>query len=86
MTRKNVVRALSSKCILKQKGHNMKDQECLMTPNEVAKFIGVAPYTIAKLRMKKTGPKFLRVGIKTIRYRKSDVIAWLERTTKEKWS
>ena len=85
-TRKKVVRALSSKCIKKTKGHNMKDQECLMTTNEVAKFIGVAPYTIAKYRMKKMGPKYLRMGIKTIRYRKSDVIAWLERITRENWS
>ncbi len=79
-----MARALSSKRITKPKGHNMKDQDCLLTTSQVAKLLGLAPYTISKFRMKKTGPKYLQLGINTIRYRKSDVMAWLDRISKEK--
>lgn len=78
-----MIRALSSKRITKPKGHNMQDQDYLLTTRQVAKMLGLAPYTIAKFRMKKIGPKYFNMGKNTVRYRKSDVLAWLDRISKE---
>lgn len=78
VNRKSMIKTLLSKCITKPKGHIMTKQEPLLTTKEVAEFIGVAPFTVAKYRMKGIGPKYIQLGQKVIRYRKSDVEEWIE--------
>ena len=57
--------------------------EKLLTTNELAKFLDVAPYTIYLLRQTGQGPRYLKLG-RIIRYKMEDVQTWLEEKTKEK--
>jgi hypothetical protein len=53
----------------------------LMTPEETSAFLNdVATNTLAVWRCKGFGPPFVRVG-RLIRYRKADVLAFLEART-----
>ena len=60
---------------------DLTDHDYLLTTRQVAKMVGLAPYTVAKYRMKGVGPKYLQLGRKTIRYKKSDVLAWVDQIT-----
>jgi len=53
------------------------DPERLMTSKEVAEFLQVPVSTIHQWRYRSKGPKGFRVG-KHIRFRRSDVEAWIE--------
>jgi excisionase family DNA binding protein len=50
---------------------------CLLSTEEVARILVVPVNTLYCWRYKGTGPKAIRVG-KHLRYRLSDVLAWLE--------
>jgi len=50
----------------------------LRSRQEVAKFLGVPPATLARWAYEGTGPSFFKVGRHT-RYRFADVVAWLEK-------
>jgi excisionase family DNA binding protein len=52
--------------------------EALMTTEEVADFLAVPVATVKAWRAHGKGPRGHRVG-RHIRYRKSDVLFWLER-------
>lgn len=63
----------------------MKDQtnDPLMTGKEAAKYMKYGSQTLAAWRCNKTYPlKFIRIG-RSIRYRRSDVDAFLMNQTKE---
>jgi len=49
----------------------------LLTPDDVAAFLGIPPLTLQSWRSRRTGPRSYRVG-KHILYRLADVEAWLE--------
>ena len=49
-----------------------------MTPREVADYLRVELQTLHYWRHERRGPRTMRVG-KLLRYRRSDVDAWLER-------
>lgn len=49
----------------------------ILTPAELAGYLGVAPKTLSNWRSKRLGPTPLRAG-HVIRYRKCDVEAWLD--------
>lgn len=49
----------------------------LLTPKEAAVFLRVAEKTLEGWRSKGTGPKFLRLGRRTVRYLQADLIDWL---------
>jgi excisionase family DNA binding protein len=55
--------------------------ERLWTEQETAEYLHVAVGTLRRWRAEGTGPPALRVG-RTIRYRRSDVDAWVERQSK----
>ena len=55
-----------------------KGQKPMMTTKELADFVGVAANTPLNWRKKGTGPKFVRVGPRNIRYFRRDVEGWLE--------
>jgi predicted DNA-binding transcriptional regulator AlpA len=52
----------------------------LLTTKEIANWLGrsVEWLEIGRSKNYKYGPKFVRLGPKTIRYRRSDVVEWLE--------
>jgi len=57
-----------------------KQQQRLLTPRDVATFVGVPEPTLAQWRYLRTGPAFIKVG-KHVRYRATDVEAWLSAHT-----
>ena len=56
-----------------------------MTAAEAADYLGLSESYLAKLRMgigTQAGPKFLRIGSRTVRYRRRDLDEWMtSRTT-----
>jgi excisionase family DNA binding protein len=60
-----------------EKGVAKVMDEPLMTPQEVAAFLGLPIATLQAWRAKRSGPRGYRVG-KHVRYRREDVEAWLE--------
>lgn len=59
----------------------MTDMSPLASSKEVAEYIGVTPNALAKMRMEGTGPEFIRVGPRNIKYRWSAVGEWIEANT-----
>jgi excisionase family DNA binding protein len=51
--------------------------ECLRVP-EAAKYLALAQSTLAKMRLRGDGPRFVKAGPRTVTYRKTDLDAWLE--------
>ncbi|WP_273441043.1 helix-turn-helix transcriptional regulator [Sedimenticola selenatireducens] len=49
----------------------------LMTSDEVAEYLNLAPRTIQKWREDKTGPQFIRINHRCVRYRRLEVDRWL---------
>lgn len=54
----------------------------LLTTDELATILGCTPNWLAKLRMERSGPPFVRIGA-LIRYRTDDVERWLDRQSVE---
>ena len=58
------------------------DMETLyMSADEAAKYTGLSASYLAKLRMgtgPQVGPKFLRIGSRAIRYRRTDLDDWMD--------
>lgn len=55
--------------------------ERLLTTEEVAELLGVAPGTVENWRYKQEGPRFVKLGYKRhspVRYRPEDVQAFIE--------
>ena len=46
------------------------------TPREAAEYLRSSTSTLAKARMKKAGPAFVRIG-RAVRYRQSDLDLWM---------
>ena len=55
--------------------------EHLLTTKEAAELLGKHHAVLADLRHQGRGPKFIRMGGRSIRYRPSDLLAWLEENT-----
>ena len=54
------------------------DQETMLSPAQLGQRLGDVPLsTIYKWNSEGTGPRFVKIG-KHVRYRPSDVAAWLE--------
>lgn len=51
--------------------------ETLLSPEQLADYLGISVATVYQLNHKKAAPRRMRVG-KHVRYRKSDVDAWLD--------
>jgi predicted DNA-binding transcriptional regulator AlpA len=48
-----------------------------LTAGEAAKVLGLAPSTLAKLRLSGNGPLYCKLGRRVV-YRREDLAAWLE--------
>lgn len=53
------------------------DDEVLDPPAKVAAMLGLTPRALEYWRAKGKGPRWIRLGNRNIRYRRSDVRAWL---------
>lgn len=54
------------------------EQQNTFTPRQAAQYIGVSDAALRLWRSEGRGPRFFRAGEKLIRYRKSDLDAWIE--------
>jgi hypothetical protein len=52
--------------------------EALIPERDAAKFLSFAPRTLQNWRILGIGPKFVRHRARTVRYRRKDLIHWLE--------
>jgi predicted DNA-binding transcriptional regulator AlpA len=50
----------------------------LATPKQVAAFLDVSEPNLGQLRYLGRGPKFIKITGRQVRYRWSDVLAWVE--------
>jgi predicted DNA-binding transcriptional regulator AlpA len=51
----------------------------MLTSRAVAQLLGVAPSTLCRWRAAGTGPRVYWLGTGSPRYRKDDILEWLER-------
>ena len=49
----------------------------LMTTKQVAEYIGIGMSTLLLYRMNRTGPRFIKILRRLVRYDRADVDAWL---------
>jgi hypothetical protein len=49
----------------------------LLGPDAAASELGVAPATLAAWRSRGTGPAFVKLGAKLVRYRRADLSAYI---------
>lgn len=55
---------------------NGNDLEVLLRPEEVAKFLGIHPQTLHRMRLRGEGPPYFAIGGR-FRYQLQDVESWL---------
>ncbi len=58
--------------------------EPLLTTKEVAAFVGLSAYTLTRYRMDGIGPNYVHLGPKIVRYRRSDIEAWVDKMLEKK--
>jgi predicted DNA-binding transcriptional regulator AlpA len=54
------------------------DHDALLLPAEAAHLLALSPRTLEGLRLSGGGPPFVRLN-RAVRYRRADVLAWIER-------
>jgi excisionase family DNA binding protein len=54
------------------------EQEMALTPKQAGKYVGVGKDTLRLWRSRGEGPRHFRAGKKLIRYRRTDLDAWIE--------
>ncbi len=52
--------------------------ERLLNEAESAQFLGLSPNTLNRWRCLRKGPEFVKLGGRSVRYRLSDLTAWVE--------
>ena len=61
---------------------NANDSRQLLTEEQAAKILQISPFTLLRLRVHglkgRTGPAWVKMG-KSVRYRLSDLDAWIEK-------
>lgn len=57
----------------------MLEQTELITTKQAAKFLSVSYGFLANLRHQNTGPRFYRLGNRTVKYAKADLLDWFQR-------
>ena len=63
-----------------QAANNRADPDTLLTEVQAADFLNLSVRTLQAWRIKVAGPRFVRAG-RAIRYRRSDLIAWIDANT-----
>jgi predicted DNA-binding transcriptional regulator AlpA len=57
------------------------EYEDLMKPEDVARYLGTSTANLAQHRYRGTGPRFVKLGSRAVRYRVSDIQVWLNAHT-----
>jgi predicted DNA-binding transcriptional regulator AlpA len=57
-------------------------QPQLLNEVEAGQFLSLSHRTLQNWRVKGGGPKYLKIGLKTVRYRLTDLQSWLEGATR----
>ncbi|MGD0290581.1 MAG: helix-turn-helix domain-containing protein [Candidatus Binataceae bacterium] len=58
--------------------------DLLMDQNAASAYIGVSPRTMERWRAERTGPPFIRLSVRAIRYSRAAIVAWIAgRTVRE---
>jgi predicted DNA-binding transcriptional regulator AlpA len=57
----------------------MAEEDALMTEEQVAKLLTVSVSTVKRLRVSGEGPRHIRISPRVVRYRRRDVLDWMER-------
>jgi len=58
----------------------MTNYTLTLTAHEAAKMVGLAPSTLAKLRLNGNGPTYCKLGRRVV-YRRADLEQWLQSRT-----
>ncbi|WP_396125339.1 helix-turn-helix transcriptional regulator [Arthrobacter sp. CJ23] len=58
-------------------------EDHLHKPPAVAEFLGTTEGSLAQMRYRGQGPRFIKLGPKAVRYRESDLTAWLDQQTRQ---
>lgn len=56
----------------------MSDPLNVLTPQQAARYVGVSEAALRLWRSRGCGPRYFKAGEKLIRYRRSDLDAWIE--------
>ncbi|MBF0421023.1 MAG: helix-turn-helix domain-containing protein [Magnetococcales bacterium] len=56
----------------------MSDNQLFFRTSDAAKYLGVGKPTLEKLRLTGNGPRFSKLGKKTVLYAREDLLAWVE--------
>jgi predicted DNA-binding transcriptional regulator AlpA len=54
----------------------------LLTSAEVGEWIGVTPAALSAMRFKGRGPRYRKLGSRTIRYDENDVQDWIDQSAR----
>jgi excisionase family DNA binding protein len=54
--------------------------DALLTTDDAAALLGVPSRTVEDWRLRRMGPPYVRLG-RHVRYRREDLVAWLEENT-----
>ncbi len=57
---------------IKGEGHNS-----LLTPRQAAEYLGMPESTLAQWRSQRRGPPYIKLELRLVRYRASDLESWL---------
>lgn len=58
----------------------------LLTEKQAAEFLGFTARALQKWRIQGTGPKFVRISSRAIRYQVQDLIDWIEENKRQSTS
>ena len=61
------------------------EHDPLLKPQELAAWLGTSAGSLAQMRYRGQGPRFVKTG-KLVRYRRSDIDAWLDANTRQQTS
>ncbi|NYZ16873.1 helix-turn-helix domain-containing protein [Azospirillum sp. RWY-5-1] len=67
----------------KSRPRPLADTDKLCSADEAAELLGVAPQTLAHWRVRGTGPRYITLSARCVRYRASDIRTWLDDRAKD---
>jgi predicted DNA-binding transcriptional regulator AlpA len=80
-----VVTSGSPRALTSAAGTDMDNIETLLISREAAKLLRLSERTVERHRVAGTGPRFIRLG-RAIRYRRRDLLDWIERAARHSTS
>ena len=60
------------------------ESDLLHKPGDVAERFGITTAALAQMRYMGTGPRFIKLSGKQVRYRESEIQAWLDQQTRDR--